>query len=303
MDEIISLDDSDRRALARAEFAESWHRLRATADGVKEYLRALPTSVFYSPHPRHSSPEDAQAHIVASVDSWFYDDEQLPNETRKYHGAVALPKEGLLEMQRLNDAKACFMADWDRLRHWVEGCPETGVRRKPPRTADRSLRQAELDALLRANGLARINYRQVKRHFHILRPAPRLISFSLSRTKNVRRRSWQEAHDNLARLADTSGSRAGSIAECLSKLGGIPQDEPLVEVIDIDPQVRINVAWSAAGMAGRRNIKTNLPVVYGVDGATEIRGEVTEKPPRAPRSGRKINPVPFLPAIRVHRYL
>lgn len=119
----------------------------------------------------------------------------------------------------------------------------------------------------------------------------------------MRRRSWQEVHDNLARLADTSGSRAASIAECLSKLGGIPQDEPLVEVIDINPQVRINVAWNATGMAERRNIKTNLPVVYGINGSTEVRGDVTEKPPRAQRSGRKINPVPFLQVIRIHRYL
>lgn len=126
MDEIISLDDSDRRALARAEFAESWYHLRTTADGVKGYLRTQPTSVFYSPHPHHSAPEEAQAHIVASVNGWFYDEEQLPNETRKYHGAVALPEEGLLEMQRLNDAKARFMAAWDRLRRWVEGRPETG---------------------------------------------------------------------------------------------------------------------------------------------------------------------------------
>jgi len=285
------LDDPDLRAIRRMELLERWASLDAESTRLSERL-AGDRFLLFAPGMADKDEKEVVAYFQEAVRSFFYVGQQGPTETRKYPGAAGVDAETIKRVYAVNRAKAGFISVLDELREWVGHVPE-----------GQSARQAELDRLLRRNGLDRLNYRQVQRHFHVLEETPRLVSFTRVRTTNIRRIDWQTAHDRLARLSD---SPSRNIQDQLARLEEVPREEPLAEVVPIESQVRLNLSFGELGSTRKLHIKTNVPIFFPWSPGQhppEMRSRIASPRKQKRRSDRRIEERPFLPAIRVHRYL
>ncbi len=164
------------------------------------------------------------------------------------------------------------------------------------------LTPTHLTNAMQAMGFARIHLKQCYRKIPILKQAPLKMSWTWAHTKSIKRITVTKAQEMLLKRGEDAG-----ILMQLQKLGCLPQNEQLAIVQELAPHLRANIVLSGE-TATRVMIKGPVPIFFPCDSQTSYPNF---KPPlkktlrdekRSIRKDVRLDPTPFLPAIRAHRY-
>jgi len=164
------------------------------------------------------------------------------------------------------------------------------------------LKPSSLSNAMHQMGLARIHLKQCYRKIPVLALAPVKMSWTWAHTKSIKRITKAIAHEMLLKRGEDSG-----ILMQLQKLSSLPPNEQLAIVQELAPHLRTNIVLSGEN-ATRLMIKGPVPIFFPCDNQTPYP---SFKPPlkktlrdekRSIRKDVRLDPNPFLPAIRAHRY-
>lgn len=165
-----------------------------------------------------------------------------------------------------------------------------------------TLTPTNLGNAMQAMGFARIHLKQCYRKIPILKQAPEKISWTWAHTKSIKRITVTKAQEMLLKRGEDPG-----ILMQLQKLSSLPQNEQLAIVQELAPHLRANIVLSGK-TPSRLMIKGPVPIFFPCDSQTPYPHF---KPPlkkslrdenRSIRKDVRLDPSPFLPAIRAHRY-
>ncbi len=157
---------------------------------------------------------------------------------------------------------------------------------------------------LQKMGLSRLHLKQCYRKIPILAQAPLKISWTWANTRSIKRISVLEA-EKLLRKKNTADQ---GIVLQLEKLASLSTNEYLAIVQDLAPHLRANLVMEPSYPKERIMVKGPIPLFFP---ATVNQPWPEFKPPKAKTSKDKarvirndvrLDPIPFLPAIRAHRY-
>ncbi len=232
-----------------------------------------------------------------------YLDHQKPRDILIGAGIVAASAETLEAIRTLNTAK-------DRFKTAILALKAAKIP-----TADPYLcahfeqvlgKRSEITAhTLGKMGLPRLHLKQCYRRIPILPTRPHRVSWTWANTKAITRISVLEAEQLLLK----QGQDAGILSQ-VTKLKSLPLDTPLAIVQTLAPHLRANIVLpTPTGSTTRLMVKGPVPLFYAFEEHLPLpvlkpAGEKHAKDRNRPvRSDVKLDPEPFLPAIRVHRYL
>lgn len=157
---------------------------------------------------------------------------------------------------------------------------------------------------LRKVGLARLHLKQCYRRIPILETAPIKISWTWANTRSIKRITVAQAKQMLEKKTRDNG-----IALQLQKLSSLSDSEELAIVQDLAPHLRSNIVLPDGDAVKRLMIKGPVPIFFPADRNTSPpifkapKPKTAKSQERLTRADVRINPEPFLPAIRAHRYL
>lgn len=155
-------------------------------------------------------------------------------------------------------------------------------------------------------GLQRLHLKQCYRRIPILMERPQKVSWTWANTRAITRITVKEAEQLLLKQRNVMNATAQ-----LQRLQYLSPEERLAIVQDLAPHLRANIVLASAndGKIQRMMVKGPIPLFYL---ANDDKPLPHIRPPkekqrkdhkRKLRSDIKIDPEPFLPAIRAHRYL
>ncbi|MCS5711865.1 hypothetical protein [Candidatus Berkiella aquae] len=151
-------------------------------------------------------------------------------------------------------------------------------------------------------GLARLHLKQCYRKIPILKAPPQKISWTWAHTKAIKRISLAKAQEMLLKKGEDSG-----IQLQLQKLHALPQNEQLAIVQELAPHLRSNIVLQGE-TATRMMIKGPVPIFFPCEAQTPypvfkipLKKSLRDQN-RSVRNDVRLDPVPFLPAIRAYRY-
>lgn len=157
---------------------------------------------------------------------------------------------------------------------------------------------------LQQMGLARLHLKQCYRKIPILPHAPQKISWTWAHTRAIQKISVCEAKKRLEKRGRDVG-----IQMQLQKLAYLNSHEPLAIVQELAPHLRANIVFNEENIEKRTMIKGPIPIFFPGTAKTPYPSFT---PPykkqgrnqnRSLRSDVRLDPVPYLPAIRTHRYI
>lgn len=166
-------------------------------------------------------------------------------------------------------------------------------------------RQGSTAAHLRKMDLSRLHLKQCYRKIPILKAAPLKISWTWANTRSIKRITTEEA-EKLLRKKDMSDE---GIMLQLEKLAQLPFNEPLAIVQNLAPHLRANLVMEPSHPKERMMVKGPIPIFFPStinQPWPEFKQPKTKTPKdktRHTRNDVRLDPLPFLPAIRAHRYL
>jgi len=158
---------------------------------------------------------------------------------------------------------------------------------------------------LKKMGLARLHLKQCYRRIPIFQESPLKVSWTWAHTRAITRISVEQAKVLLLKQGKDFG-----IELQLQKLSALKASEPLAIVQELAPHLRANVVFEKDER--RVMVKGPVPLFYRAENSQPTAPLPKIRPPgfksgkntaRRIRSDVKLDPLPFLPAIRAHRYL
>ena len=171
-----------------------------------------------------------------------------------------------------------------------------------------SQRHSGTASILKKSGLAQLHLKQCYRLAPILPYAPLQIGWTWAHTRSIKKITVAQAYEKLCQRAQKS--QDVSIQLQIKKLTSLPDQTPLAIVQELAPHLRTNIILDNPQSDKHRiMIKGSLPIFYPAHVGTPLpafkapREKCDKNENRVRRSDVQLDPVPFLPAIRVHRYL
>lgn len=247
--------------------------------------------------PRHDSEAGiAETELAVSLiaDIW-YRDGQDGRRTRSRHGLIGASPELLEAARALNDSKAAFQRAAASLN-------ADQLRELPTQLAHRSGRLAEL---LNLHGLGRIHLKQCYRQLPLLERTPTRVGFNwYSSGRSIRRLTAADAMKLLLKLDQSQPH----VQVQLARLSPLPGHTPLAQLQKQVPVMRANIAWKTDQGWERQARNCPLPLIFPLASGQPLpeHNRPDLQPPsgrqRAERSDARIDPEPFLPSLRIHRY-
>lgn len=254
------------------------------------------------PLPTYDTVDSHRARAAKIYQQFQYLDTQAPREIIVCAGFLGASEKTIKAAERVNDHKEKFKQSMIQLRqanispkdNWLTTQFENLLHKRANITHE----------TLEKMGLARLHLKQCYRKIPILQHAPHKITWTWAHTKAIKRITAKEAYALLSKKAALPG-----IQVQLAKLAQIPQNEALAIVQELAPHLRTNLVIKHNNdEVERKMIKGPVPILFSADTSTPCP---EFKPPykkhekdkeRGVRSDVKIEPEPFLPAIRAHRY-
>ncbi len=226
---------------------------------------------------------------------------QQPREILVGAGIIAASSETIMVLQELNQSKANFKRAILRLKDAKIQVQQTYLRDQFEQLLP--MRDTGVATSLSRVGLARLHLKQCYRKIPCFLSRPEKISWTWANTRSIKRISIQEAEQMLHKHVTDPG-----IERQLKLLGNLNSNEKLAIVQDLAPHLRANLVMPDGYSTKRVMVKGPVPIFYLTDdnlalpdfappGAKHGRNK-----DRVIRKDVKINPEPFLPAIRAHRY-
>jgi len=250
--------------------------------------------------------DDEQAQSISAIDKacqliqdFWYQDGQDGRETRSCFGFIAVD-DGTIELAKhVNTLKNTLKQQVQTLQkhnkeNWLQLKGELG-RRHP-----------SIQAQLHFSGLSRLHLKQTWRTIPLIERTPIRIGFNWYHSgRSIQKMTVQQAYDALSKL-DTSSPHIQTQLKLVSNLAN---QTPLAKVQNLAPTMRANLFFEDAEFPPRQAMNISLPILFKVHKERILpqHNEPEIEPPlerkRAVRSDRKIEDNPFLPSIRVHRYI
>jgi len=256
------------------------HRLRVLQDAIAADHNLLAwvqdTHELLFPAPVSASPREKTQSILAQL---TYMDGQDPREIIICAGFIGASEATLALAHDVNTHKAVFKKSMLALKKHVKG------------------------DVLQKMSIGRLHLKQCYRQIPILDTPPYKLSWTWANTRSIKKISVNEAQMLLLKKGDDLGVQLQ-----LQKLSQHPFHEPLAIVQELAPHLRTNIVLDAHKNPRRLMIKGPLPIFFPCQPTTPYPHFT---PParkkgrdlnRSVRSDVKLDPVPFLPAIRAHRY-
>lgn len=284
----------------------SFKALQRSLQTVTEHVCVLDKDLpaWFQPPPSLAMPLHASVRQQACIlmQQLEYLDTQQPREILVGAGIIAASNETIIALQELNDVKNTFKqailkfkaakiaTDYDLIAKNFE--------------AILSQRDPALASNLRRMGLSRVHLKQCYRKtpYYLLRPNK--ISWTWANTRSIKKISVQEAEILLRKQTQDAG-----IERQLRLLQGLDPSEKLAIVQDLAPHLRANLVLPDGCSTKRAMVKGPVPIFYLMNDDDPTLPELTQpgikrgrNKERMVRNDVKINPEPFLPAIRAHRY-
>ena len=228
----------------------------------------------------------------------WYEDGQEGRSTLTCPGLIGASSAVINAAKDLNDAKDAFKDAILQLKALKKSQADAML-------ADLHSRNEDVAQTMRRVGMARLNLKQAYRHIPYLDNRPIKVGFTWSKQgRTIQRTTVAEARRLLERRKETPEI----IAE-LRRLAQIPEQEILARVRSVSPHLRANIVFAKPDQPlERRLMQAPLPILIPLADSERLPDFVPIPPEpvgqvRLKRSDVKIDPEPFLPLIRLHRYL
>jgi hypothetical protein len=132
------------------------------------------------------------------------------------------------------------------------------------------------------------------------------VGFTWCRKVSIKRITARDAQRQLLNLSP----REPHIEIQLERLAALPESAPLAKVQRPPPSVHANMVWSVPGISEPRRLTRAASLPFLIEGDHWPKHPADVLPPaphedgcRLARADRRIHHEPFLPSIRVHRYV
>lgn len=241
--------------------------------------------------------------IMALIQQCEYLDHQKPRDILVGAGLVAASADTLRAIQQLNQAKDNFKMAILALKAAKIPTTDPYLTTHFEQALDK--RPAMTTQTLRKLGLPRLHLKQCYRKIPILPTRPNKVSWTWANTKAITRISTQEAEILLLKQGNDPG-----ILLQLQKLRALSPNTPLAIVQELAPHLRTNLVLpTSTEETTRLMVKGPVPLFYPYESPLPLpflrppKEKQGKKLNRPIRSDVKLDPEPFLSAIRVHRYL
>ena len=233
---------------------------------------------------------------VGLYQALWYEDGQDGRETLTCPGIVGASAETLEAATACNTAKDAFKAAVLALKKLQKSQRNEAM-------ADLHKRNQTVAVAMKRMGGARLNLKQAYRHIPLLPSCPSKIGFTWSKQgRTIQRTSVTEARRLLSRRRQLP-----QIQLELHRLQDVPDHEVLARVRSVCPHLRANIVQTGGNGPLRRLMQAPLPILIPLEPGDALPEFVPIPPtptgtPRLQRSDVRIEEVPFLPSIRIHRY-
>lgn len=214
--------------------------------------------------------------------------------TDNLYGLVGVPPYIIPIIQQINQAKADFKQAIQIFRAKYGDPTETLFKRAK-----------ELNLALQQGGLARLNLNHCYRLIPVLDSCPKKVTFSwYSNGRSQKKFSLYDAEQRLLKM-DTSQLHIQMQLQALARLS---DNEVLVQLQRQVPIMRANIVWKKQEQLVRKARNCPLPLFFPLDGQSKFPEYNTppvtppEQRSRQLRSDVSIEPEPYLPSLRIHRY-
>ena len=230
---------------------------------------------------------------------FWYQDGQDGRETKSCFGLIAVEGHILELALAINEQKEAFKQQIkalqkDHKESWLDLRGQLG--RSHPKLREQ----------LRYSGLSRLHIKQTWRHIPVIERTPVRVGFNWYQSgRSIQKITVKQAQEALLKMDTTSDH----IQTQLNQLNQFAEHEPLAKVQLLAPTMRANLFYEDASGPLRQAMNVSLPILFKAsdDGALPAHNNPTLEAPterqRKVRSDRKIEEEPFLPSIRVHRYI
>ncbi len=230
-----------------------------------------------------------------------YLDTQQPREILVGAGIIAASIETITAVQQLNAAKAQFKQAILKLKAAKIAVNHVTLLQNFEQLLTQ--REQSLAVNLTRMGLARLHLKQCYRKIPYFLQRPNKVSWTWANTRSIKKISVQDAEQMLQKHLPDPG-----IERQIKLLQGLNAQEKLAIIQDLAPHLRANLVLPNGTDIKRVMVKGPVPIFYlHEDGATlpeftPVGAKRGRDKDRLIRKDVKINPDPFLPAIRAHRY-
>lgn len=157
---------------------------------------------------------------------------------------------------------------------------------------------------LKKMGLSRLHLKQCYRKIPTVIQRPAKVSWTWANTRSIKKITPLQAEQMLLKIKRTNHD----IQVQLSKLLSLPAHEKLAIVQELAPHLRANITMEDSDGVRRFMLKGAVPIFYLAEDNqplpyfTPPKEKQGKDKQRLIRSDTKLEPDPFLPSIRAHRY-
>ena len=236
-----------------------------------------------------------QSSAALYTDIW-YRDGQDGRTTRSQHGLIGADETLIKTALQVNQSKQLFQQLASHYKLSQDGELQHTL----------THRCSFLAETLQRHGYARLHLKQCYRQIPVITETPKKIGFSwYTSGRSIKQLTPQQALERLQQM-DTSQTHIQIQIDALGHLG------PADMLAQLQPQVpvmRANLIWKSEERMIRKAQNVSLPMLISLreGAALPEHNEPLSSPPeqrsRSLRSDLKIDPVPFLPSLRAHKYI
>lgn len=242
----------------------------------------------------------AREQAIALFKQIQYHDKQAPREIIVLPGFIGASPATLTTVDEVNQAKDTFKQSVLALKAAKINLQDLHFTEQFDKLLN--ARTTSMTHTMQKMGLARLHLKQCYRKIPVLQQAPAKISWTWAHTKAIKKISAIKAQEMLLKKGDDVG-----IQIQLQKLQALPAHEQLAIVQELAPHLRANIVLNG-DVATRLMIKGPVPIFFPCDLQTPYPAfKIPQKKSlrdqnRSIRNDVRLDPTPFLPAIRAHRY-
>lgn len=242
--------------------------------------------------PNTFTPHSELAALYTDI---WYQDGTDGRETRSRWGLIGCSPELLQQAEQANRHKSMFKTAIGDYKRLTGSLPTELLHKRSSIVAEK----------LNRSGLGRLHLKQCYRQIPILEQTPTQVGFSwYTSGRSIRKMTIPQVEAMLMKL-DTSQTH---VQMQLAALGNLQPGEVLAQLQPQVPVMRANIVWKSKTHTARKARNCPLPILFPLNPEQPFpeHNEPDINPPekrqRMERSDLQIDPVPFLPSLRIHRY-
>jgi hypothetical protein len=249
------------------------------------------------PTLHHDSPHQAALNLIQQLQ---YQEGQEGREILIGVGLFAVSQSTYEQVQDINKLKAAFKYSILTLKAQNIKNTDEWLALEFEALLNKTRNEYTQDTLTRT-GLSRLHLKQCYRQIPLLSQRPSKVTWSWANTRSIKKITKQDA----IALLQKKGSDEG-IQDQIQRIEALDKEEQLAIVQTLCPHLRTNIVMDTPEGVKRFMLKGSLPLFYVDDGQPLPEccpPKIQKQSERAQRNDVRLDPQPFAPAIRAHRYV